>query len=79
DAKGAVTSLLADHDRLMARDVTAGSAMEHVAERGKVPVVLAGWNAIDAAEITRGGVRGNARVKLSLWEELLTAAAAQAQ
>ena len=79
DAKGAVTSLLADHDRLMAREVTEGSAMVHVAQRGKVPVVLAGWNAIDAAEISRGGVRGNARVKLSLWEELLTAAAAQAE
>ncbi|HVW80005.1 MAG TPA: FAD-dependent oxidoreductase [Mycobacteriales bacterium] len=79
DAKGAVASLLADHDRLIAREVTEGSAMARIAERGKTPVVLAGWNAIDAAEVARGGVRGNARVKLSLWEELLTAAAAQAE
>jgi ferredoxin--NADP+ reductase len=79
DAKGAVAALLADHDRLMARDVTPGSALAHVSERGKTPVVLAGWNAIDAAEVTRGGARGNARVKLALWEELLAAAAADAQ
>ena len=46
-------------------------------ERG-VPVVdLTGWNAIDAAEIARGTARGNARVKLSLWDEMLAAAAGQ--
>jgi ferredoxin--NADP+ reductase len=77
DAKAAVTALLADTDRLLARDVTAGSASALLSERGVAVVDLTGWNAIDAAEIKRGTGRGNARVKLSLWEELLEAAAAQ--
>jgi ferredoxin--NADP+ reductase len=77
DAKAAVISLLEDVDRLLARDVVPGSVDGLLAERGVTLVELAGWNAIDAAEIERGTGRGNARVKLSLWEELLTAATAQ--
>jgi ferredoxin--NADP+ reductase len=75
DAKSAVTSLLADADKLLARDVTPGSVGSLLAERGAAVVDLTGWNAIDAAEIARGADRGNARVKLALWEEMLEAAA----
>ena len=77
DAKSAVASLLEDTDRLLAREVSAGSVDALLAERGVTFVELAGWNAIDAAEIARGVARSNARVKLAIWEELLTAAAAQ--
>jgi hypothetical protein len=35
-----------------------------------------GWNAIDAAEIAKGGSRGNARIKIAVLEDLLAAAAA---
>ncbi|HEX3705005.1 MAG TPA: FAD-dependent oxidoreductase [Mycobacteriales bacterium] len=79
DAKSAVTSVIADTDKLLARDVTPGSAVDLLRERGVKPVLLTGWNAIDAAEIGLGTGRGNARVKLALWEELLTAAAAQGE
>jgi ferredoxin--NADP+ reductase len=78
DAKAAVTSLLADTTKLLARDVTPGSASALLDERGVSVVDLTGWNAIDAAEITRGVGRGNARVKLAQWEELLEAAAGRA-
>jgi ferredoxin--NADP+ reductase len=78
DAKAAVASLLADTDKLLARDVTVGLAAALLAERGVMVVNLTGWNAIDAAEIARGVGRSNDRVKLALWEELLEAAAAQA-
>jgi ferredoxin--NADP+ reductase len=74
DAKAAVTSLLADTDKLLARDVTPGSAQALLEERKVSVVDLTGWNAIDAAEIARGKGRDNARVKLALWEELLEAA-----
>jgi ferredoxin--NADP+ reductase len=74
DAKAAVASVIADHDKLMAREVTPGSALALLEERGVRPVLLTGWNAIDAAEVSRGSLRGNARVKLSLWQELLEAA-----
>jgi ferredoxin--NADP+ reductase len=74
DAKAAVTSLLADSDKLLGRVVTPGSAATLLQERGVSVVDLTGWNAIDAAEVAKGAGRGNARVKLAIWEELLQAA-----
>ncbi|HVX70822.1 MAG TPA: FAD-dependent oxidoreductase [Mycobacteriales bacterium] len=77
DAKAAVASLLADTDKLLARAVTPHSVAALLSGRGVAVVELAGWNAIDAAEVARGAGRGNTRVKLSLWEELLAAASAR--
>jgi ferredoxin--NADP+ reductase len=75
DAKGAAATILADRDVLLARDTDAGSALRLLDERGVTYVEMDGWNAIDAAEVTKGtGARGNARVKISIWDELLAAA-----
>jgi ferredoxin--NADP+ reductase len=75
DAKGAATAILADRDKLEARDVTQGSVFKLLDERGVTPVLMDGWNAIDAAEIAKGGSRGNARIKIAVLEDLLAAAA----
>jgi hypothetical protein len=37
-------------------------------------VTYTGWEAIDAAEKTRGEPQGRPRIKLGTWEELLAAA-----
>jgi ferredoxin--NADP+ reductase len=79
DAKGAAATILADRDTLLARDTAAGSALDLLTERGVTYVEMDGWNAIDAAEVARGGSRSNARVKISIWDELLAAAIAQNQ
>lgn len=79
DAKGAATTILADREQLLARDTTPGSALGLLDERDVTYVEMDGWNAIDAAEIAKGGTRGNARIKISIWDELMVAAAAQAK
>ena len=45
-----------------------------LAERGVEAVIYTGWEAIDAAERAQGEPQGRPRVKLSTWEDLLTAA-----
>jgi ferredoxin--NADP+ reductase len=45
-----------------------------LAERGVEVVSYAGWEAIDAAERSRGEPEGRPRIKLSRWSELLAAA-----
>jgi ferredoxin--NADP+ reductase len=75
DAKGAAAAILADRDKLQARDVTQGGVFKLLDERGVTTVLMDGWNAIDAAEIHKGGTRGNARIKIAALEELLAAAA----
>jgi ferredoxin--NADP+ reductase len=77
DAKGAATTILADRETLLARETDPGSALKLLDERGIDYVELDGWNAIDAAEIARGGSRGSARIKISAWDELLAAAVTQ--
>ena len=44
-----------------------------LAERGVVPVLYSGWEAIDVAERTAGEPQGRPRVKLVSWDELLAA------
>ena len=74
DAKGAAAAILADRDVLLARDTNAGSVFKLLDERDVTAVLMDGWNAIDAAEVLKGGTRGNARIKISVLEELLAAA-----
>jgi ferredoxin--NADP+ reductase len=75
DAKQAAATILADRDTLLARETTPGSVLDLLRERGVNHVLLDGWNAIDAAEVARGSSRDNARIKISVLEELLAAAA----
>jgi ferredoxin--NADP+ reductase len=75
DATETVQTLLADADVLLARDIRPGSAADLLRSRGVAWVSLAGWSAIDAAEIVLGGNRDSPRVKLARWEELLKAGA----
>lgn len=73
DASATMRVIIADAPVLRARPVRAGSALEAARARGARPVDLAGWAAIDAAEIARGAGRNSARVKLARWEEMLAA------
>jgi len=57
-----------------AADATADAVLELLAGRGVQPVLYAGWEAIDALELSRGAEQGRARIKLCSWEELLAAA-----
>ena len=75
DAKGAAAAILADREVLLARDTTPGSVFKLLDERGVTAVLMDGWNAIDAAEIAKGSSRNNARIKISVLEDLLAAAA----
>jgi ferredoxin--NADP+ reductase len=74
DASATMRAILADVDALRARAVRPGSAMDAALARGAQPVDSAGWSAIDAAEVALGAGRGNARIKLAHWDELLDAA-----
>lgn len=73
DAAKAAAAVIEDATELLQRDVTPGSAVALLDERGVQHVSLAGWHAIDAAEIKLGEARQAARIKLSTREELLTA------
>jgi ferredoxin--NADP+ reductase len=57
----------------------AGQPLEELlAQRGHPTVTWGGWSAIDAAEIALGQAQGRARVKIAVWEELLSAAGVDA-
>jgi ferredoxin/flavodoxin---NADP+ reductase len=75
DATETVEALLADSDVLLAREVHPGSTAELLRSRGVATVSLAGWSAIDAAEVLLGARRDSPRVKLARWDELLKAGA----
>ncbi|MEI2827963.1 MAG: FAD-dependent oxidoreductase [Dermatophilaceae bacterium] len=45
--------------------------------RGIEPTTFAQWQAIDAAEISKGAARGRARTKIDTWQELLEVCRAQ--
>jgi ferredoxin/flavodoxin---NADP+ reductase len=51
-----------------------GTVDDLLAGRGSEVVMYAGWEAIDAAERTRGEPHGRPRIKLCSWDELLAAA-----
>ena len=74
DAKGAATSILADRAILEARDVTPGRVFKLLDERGVTPVLMDGWNAIDAAEIARAAPEvmpaSRSRRSRSCWRRL---------
>lgn len=55
-------------------DATAANVDALLAERGANVVVYGGWEAIDAAERSRGEGFSRPRVKLVTWDELLSAA-----
>ena len=76
DATETVQLLLEDAQagRLPRADSGADALPELLAARGAAPVVYAGWEAIDALERARGSEHGRPRVKLSTWDDLLTAA-----
>jgi ferredoxin/flavodoxin---NADP+ reductase len=66
---------------LLLEDARAGQLPERsgatiddlLSERGVEVVMYAGWEAIDVTEKARGEPQGRPRVKLSTWEELLSA------
>ena len=76
DATETVELLLEDarSGRLPLRD--EGSIDDVLEERGVEVVMYEGWERIDTAERGRGEPQGRPRVKLSSWDELLTAARA---
>jgi ferredoxin/flavodoxin---NADP+ reductase len=74
DAAATMRAIVADAETLRRRPVRPGGALDAALARGARPVDLAGWDAIDAAEVARGAGRGSPRIKLARWEELLAAA-----
>jgi ferredoxin--NADP+ reductase len=79
DASETVELLLEDaRAGVLSRDDAAGpeAVLELLAEREVEVVLYAGWEAIDELERARGEALGRPRVKLSTWEELLSAARA---
>lgn len=74
DADHTVEVILGDLDQLMTRQVTPGTALELVRSRVDQLVTLENWNALDAAEVALGEKRGNARVKVHTWKDMLEAA-----
>ncbi|HTR69365.1 MAG TPA: FAD-dependent oxidoreductase [Mycobacteriales bacterium] len=71
DATATMRVIVEDVDKLAARSVKPGSALEAALARGAKPVTGEGWAAIDAAEIAHGTQRSAARIKLAHWERLL--------
>ncbi len=75
DATETVELLLEDarEGRLPTREGDA-TLEELLAERGVEAVMYAGWEAIDAAERSRGEPQGRPRIKLCTWDDLVAAA-----
>ncbi len=73
DATDTVKVLLDDSSELLNREVSPGSVVDLLRDRNVDWVDLAGWSAIDAAEIQLGAGRESPRIKLARWEELLRA------
>ncbi len=75
DATETVEQLLDDaRSGRLSRDGAAGGIDALLAERGVGVVTYSGWEAIDAAERSRGEPLGRPRVKLCSWQDLLDAA-----
>lgn len=72
-AHDVVPMLLADAPGLLARGCADGDLPAELSARGVAVVDKAGWAAIDAAEIARGGLDDRPRAKLATWEELVAA------
>ena len=83
DALDTVNALLEDvsEGRVFepAGDASADGALEMVAERAPDAVSFQGWQAIDAAEVSRGEPLGRPRVKFCSVDEMLEAARAGAK
>ena len=76
DATETVEQLLRDAEAGTLRCPSNGTLEALLAARGTVPVVYAGWEAIDTHERECGEPLGRPRVKLVSWEHLLERAAA---
>lgn len=74
DATATMQVVATDAAALRARETTPGSAIEAAIARGAKPVTREGWTAINAAEVALGTGRGNARIKLGQWQQMLDAA-----
>jgi len=75
DADHTVEVIVGDLEKLLAREVTPGSALDLVKSRVSQLVTIEGWAGIDAQEITLGEKRGSgARVKVHTWQSMLEAA-----
>ncbi|MCW2778477.1 MAG: NADPH-dependent glutamate synthase beta chain-like oxidoreductase, partial [Frankiales bacterium] len=71
DGELVAAALLADVADLPERGRSGADALPALlAERGRRPVDLSGWAAIDAAEIARGAAQGRPRAKLSRYDDL---------
>jgi ferredoxin--NADP+ reductase len=82
DAQETVDSLVADLEAGSLPDppsLELSAVEELLAERGVDHVTYAGWSAIDRAEVDRGKPHGRPRVKFVHIEEMLEAAAAEAE
>jgi ferredoxin/flavodoxin---NADP+ reductase len=80
DATETVQALLTDAEAglIGANAASAEEVDALLAERGIEAVVYAGWEVIDAAERARGEPHGRPRIKLTSWDDLLSAARARA-
>jgi ferredoxin/flavodoxin---NADP+ reductase len=74
DATETVELLLEDARAGRLPQRAEGTVDDLLADRCSEVVMYAGWEAIDAAERTRGEPHGRPRIKLCSWDELLAAA-----
>jgi ferredoxin--NADP+ reductase len=76
DATETVEAVLADEEAgvIGSTAAPAETVVELLADHGVEAVVYAGWEAIDAAERAAGEPHGRPRIKITSWDELLTAA-----
>ena len=74
-AVGTVASVLADRDAGLLTPADGSAVVESLADRGIVPVDVAGWRAIDAKEKEHGAAEGRPRETVSSTAELLAISA----
>ena len=74
-AVGTVASVLADREAGLLTPADGSAVVDSLADRGVVPVDVAGWRAIDAKEKEQGAAQGRPRETVSSTAELLAISA----
>ncbi|MED5527359.1 MAG: hypothetical protein VYC81_01705, partial [Actinomycetota bacterium] len=74
-AVGTVASVLADREAGLLTPADGSAVVDSRADRGVVPVDIAGWRAVDAKEKEHGAAQGRPRETVSSAAELLAISA----
>ena len=74
-AVGTVASVLADREAGLLTPADGSAVVDSLADRGVVPVDIAGWRAVDAKEKEHGAAQGRPRETVSSAAELLAISA----